>query len=102
MRHEIYDRVCAACGRPLEIGETCNCQQGARGATRDGLRARCPCFEHRSSYRGRSYIVCGGAKHEYPGSDPRNEHYRRYCCGLFNLCKHYTMKGEPETCKTRK
>ena len=58
MRHEIHDRVCAACGRPREIGETCNCQQGARGATRDGLRARCPCFEHRSSYRGRYYLVC--------------------------------------------
>ena len=96
-------RVCNDCGRPLEIGETCNCRQPVRSGTRDGLRAVCPHFMHRSSYRGRSYIVCSGAKHEYPGSDPRNEHYRRYCCGLFKLCKHYTtMKGEPETCRTRK
>lgn len=96
-------RVCNDCGRPLEIGETCNCRQPVCGVTRDGLRASCPYFQHRSSYRGRCYIVCGDIKHEYPGSEPRNGHYRRYCCGLFKLCEHYkTMKGEPEPCKAKK
>ena len=47
-------RVCNDCGRPLEIGETCNCRQPVRSGTRDGLRAVCPHFMHRSSYRGRS------------------------------------------------
>src|SRR5699024_12794491 len=47
MRHEIYDRVCAACGRPLEIGETCNCQQGARRSE-----------EHTSELQSRFDLVC--------------------------------------------
>lgn len=97
MRHEIHDRVCAACGRPLEIGETCTCQQGAKGATRDGLRARCPCFEHRSSYRGRYYLACGGKKRVYPSGEARNEHYRRFCCRCYGQCTIYTtMKGALE------
>lgn len=100
-RREGGMRFCNACGRALEIGETCNCRQPI-GGTRDGLRAACPLFHHRSSYRGRSYIVCGGEKHEYSGSEPRNAHYRRYCCGAYPLCKHNkTMKGEQETCKAK-
>lgn len=96
-------RVCRDCGRTLEIGETCNCRQPVRGMTRDGLRAICPCFKHRSSYRRHCYIFCGDVKHEYSGSDPRNEHYRRYCCDLFKLCEHYKkMKGESESCKVKK
>ena len=98
MRHTIAGRVCLDCGRPLETGETCNCRQPVRGVTRDGLRARCPCFQHRSSYQGRYYLTCGELKTVYPGCDQRNEQYRRYCCGLYELCKKYqTMKGEPKS-----
>lgn len=96
-------RFCNYCGRPLEIGESCNCQQPIRGSTRDGLRAICPQFRHRSSYRGVSYIVCGNSKSSYPTSGHRNEHYRLYCCGLFKMCEIYkTMKGETDTCKAQK
>lgn len=97
MRIKISDRVCAACGRILEIGETCNCQQAMRGTTRDGLRARCPCFEHRSSYRGRYYLVCNGKKRAYTSGDARNEHYQRFCCQCFEDCAIYCMmKGALE------
>lgn len=93
MRHTITGRMCNDCGRPLETGETCNCRQPVRGTTRDGLRARCPLFMHRSSYRGRYYIVCGGHKTPYAGCSDRNEHYRRYCCSAYTQCK---VKGEAE------
>lgn len=103
MRRTRMGRTCTGCGRPLEIGEICNCRQPIQGATRDGLRARCPHFQHRSSYRGCNYIVCGDKKTPHPSRDERNEHYRRFCCGLYGLCGQYkTMKGEQDTCKTRK
>lgn len=94
MAKDQYARVCPVCGRPLEIGETCNCQQRIRGAPRDGLRARCPYFGHRSSYRGRAYLVCGGKKRAYLSGEARNEHYRRHCCRQYEGCAIYkTMKG---------
>lgn len=33
-------RICNVCGRLLDIGESCNCEQPIRGAPRDGLRAK--------------------------------------------------------------
>ena len=87
-------RTCGGCGTTLEPGETCNCQRPAKCLPRDGLRAYCPYFQHRSSYRGRYYIVCGGRKTPYPDSEQRDRHYRRYCCGLYGLCELcQTMKG---------
>ena len=41
-------RICNVCGRLLDIGESCNCEQPIRGAPRDGLRAKCPLFKCRS------------------------------------------------------
>lgn len=103
MRRTTTGRICNDCHRPLEIGETCNCRQPIRGAPRDGLRARCPCFQYRSSYRGQYYLACAGVKTRYPGCDERNAHYRRYCCGLYGLCTRYkAMKGEQDTCKAQK
>lgn len=54
-------RICNVCGRLLDIGESCNCEQPIRGAPRDGLRAKCPLFKCRSCYRLQYYIVgeCG-------------------------------------------
>lgn len=101
MKRIITDRICDDCGRILEPGEVCNCRQPIRGSPRDGLRAVCPLFKCRSSYRGRSYIVCG-KKTVYDGCDARNEHYKRFCCSLYGLCEIYkAMKGERETCKAK-
>lgn len=103
MRRAKASRICISCHRPLEIGETCNCRQSIRGAPRDGLRARCPWFQYRSSYQGRYYLACAGVKVKYAGFDERNEHYRRYCCEHYSLCGRYkAMKGETDTCKTMK
>lgn len=90
MKAAKYMRTCAACGRTMEPGETCNCEQPVKGLPRDGLRAKCPLFRCRSSYRMRHYIVCGRHKTPYPGSDQRNEHYRRYCCEAWRACELYT------------
>lgn len=103
MRRTTTGRICNDCHRPLEVGETCNCRQPMRGTPRDGLRARCPYFQYRSSYRGQYYLACAGVKNRYPGCDERNAHYRRYCCGLYGLCTRYkAMKGEQDTCKAQK
>lgn len=89
-------RTCMACGRLLEIGETCHCQQPVSGRIpKDGLRARCPNFRHRSCYRMQSYIVCGGDRIRFASRETRNDHYRDYCCGDWQTCvKH--LKGRTQ------
>ena len=83
---KVYTRFCQDCGRALEIGEVCNCRQAVPGMPRDGLRALCPEFQHRSSYRGTSYITCAGAKVRFANVDCRNQHYRDYCCSDYKTC----------------
>lgn len=85
--------VCAVCGRTLEVGEACNCDQPIRGAPRDGLRAKCPLFRCRSWYRQKSYIVGGCGKHCFGSGDQRNEYYRRYCCELWRRCGLYEKRN---------
>lgn len=76
-------RHCVNCGRPLEPGESCECDRvaGPRGGTRDGLRARCPQFVARSSYRGKHYLDCGGHKLKACDLRARDALYALYCCG---------------------
>lgn len=68
-------RYCQACGRTLEPGERCECNQ-----PRDGLRARCPKFRARSSYRGMHYLDCGGHKLRANTRSSRDTFYAAYCC----------------------
>lgn len=86
MKHGNEPYTCPKCGRTLEYGEGCNCDQMVRGLPRDGMRAKCPLFKCRSSYRGRYYIVCGQRKQRFRGCDERNDHYRRYCCDRWREC----------------
>lgn len=79
-------RVCLHCGRPLEPWEVCNCQQAVPGMPKDGFRAKCPAFQYRSGYRGRSYIGCGGQKLRFSDCESRNRHYADYCCGEYENC----------------
>lgn len=71
------------CGRPLEPGESCECGQvmDLRTGTRDGLRATCPMFRARSSYRRRHYLDCGGHKLKADSREARDTFYAVYCCG---------------------
>lgn len=68
-------RHCPRCGRALESGESCEC------GTRDGLRARCPQFKARSSYRGRHYLDCDGHRIKTASREIRDAFYMAYCCG---------------------
>lgn len=96
-RYSFDQRTCGDCGRPLESCEVCNCRQPVSGMPRDGLRARCPEFRYRSSYRGRAYIGCGNAKLRFNGANERNEHYRLYCCGDCDQCPRRKEALTPET-----
>ena len=73
-------RHCSRCGRPLETHETCECGRAVPG-TRDGLRAACPQFQARSSYRRRHYLNCGGHKLLVGSLEDRDAMYAEYCCG---------------------
>ena len=74
--------TCARCGRPLIPGESCDCYM----ATRDGLRAKCPRFRARLSYRGKFYIECGKSKMRFNMKSNRDGHYAKYCCGDVGAC----------------
>lgn len=87
-------RICNVCGRLLDIGESCNCEQPIRGAPRDGLRAKCPLFKCRSCYRLQYYIVGECGKARFTNSDQRNEHYRRCCCDAWRACEIYKRHDE--------
>lgn len=94
-------RVCPSCRRVMETAETCNCQQPVIGLPRDGLRAKCPCFMHRSSYRMRNFITCRMAdtsvvKTPFPSREMRNEHYASQCCGDWKQCEILNAKGASE------
>lgn len=78
-------RECANCHAMLEIGETCNCARPSAVLPRDGLRASCPFFSHRSRYRGRYYITCRyaasqEARREFESGDARDAYYKTRCC----------------------
>lgn len=85
-------RYCRDCGRALDIGEVCCCYQGASGIPKDGLRARCPRFRHRSSYHAKEFIVCGEAKLRFMNASERNGHYARNCCGDYRKCQRWNGK----------
>lgn len=76
-------RHCRQCGRTLSPGESCEC--GGAAGTRDGLRATCPQFRARSSYRGRHYLDCDGHKLKANSRESRDCFYRVYCCGDADL-----------------
>lgn len=85
MRHALEVRVCPICGAGLEVGEVCNCDRRSVVLPKDGLRATCPFFGHRSSYRGRYYITCSlpcgkRQRQEYGTVGSRDEHYKIRCC----------------------
>lgn len=52
---------------------------------KDGLRAKCPEFKARSSYRGKAYISCV-KKIRFDGRDQRDAHYMKYCCDQCSEC----------------
>ena len=76
-------RHCRRCGRTLEPFEACECDQvlPAPGWPRDGLRATCPMFRARSSYRRRHYLDCNGRKLRADSRQTRDTFYAVYCCG---------------------
>lgn len=69
--------LCPDCGRVLQEFEFCECKTGL---PKDGLRACCSQFISRSSYRGKSYLDCGGRKLRFDNRKARDEFYRAYCC----------------------
>ncbi len=78
--------TCMICGAVLEPGEVCNCDRRSSALPKDGLRAKCDRFGHRSSYRGRFYINCvgvsgGKVRHQFPDQESRDAYYRSICCG---------------------
>ena len=75
--------LCPECGRELQPYEVCECTSKL---PRDGLRARCPQFEARASYKGRHYINCGGHKYSFGDKDERDARYMAYCCGGCEGC----------------
>lgn len=77
--------MCCDCGRRLEPGEKCDCSQ--RVGTKDGLRAKCPQFGFRSSYRGWYYIKCGDKKLRFRDMQERNAYYAGYCCNNCEECE---------------
>lgn len=88
-RHASTVRTCADCGRVLEAIEVCECTSKL---PKDGLRAKCPIFKARSSYRGYHFIVCGGRKLRFEDIDGRDLHYMVFCCGICRECSVYKPK----------
>ena len=76
-------RFCPSCGRELQQEEACEC---ADKLPRDGLRAACPHFRARSSYRGKHYIDCRG-KYRFASKEARDAHYMACCCGDCGTCE---------------
>lgn len=99
MRYAREFVTCCVCGVTLAIGERCNCEQPLGTVPKDGLRAVCPYFDHRSSYRGLYYINCQRRDVEkvkglYPDCDARDKHYCNYCCVDYEGCAFYqSLKG---------
>ena len=85
---------CAICGAPLDVGERCNCDRQSAVLPRDGLRAVCHRFGHRSSYRGKCYITCSGRRFVFGSVEERDGHYRLYCCGTCTRCAMYGTDKE--------
>lgn len=79
--------LCHHCGRILEPYETCDC---AQRLPRDGLRASCPHFKARSTYRGKNYINCVHGKLRFESRNTRDQYYMDNCCS----------RG-PEGCRAR-
>lgn len=69
-------RICSFCGRILEPWEVCECTSKL---PKDGLRAKCPAFKARASYRGDHYIVCTSKK-LFPSREQRDQYYVNTCC----------------------
>ena len=86
MNAEHFGRICHDCGRNLETGEICDCRRGT-WLPKDGLRARCARFRHRSSYRGKAYIVCAAGKMRFDTAQMRDAYYEHYCCGVCGECE---------------
>lgn len=59
---------------------------------KDKLRAGCPLFRARTSYRGCHYIACVGMTHRFNGKDARDLHYAVYCCGEYRQCPAYVRE----------
>lgn len=89
---DYWFKTCFIRSRALEYGEKCDCGQPVKSVPRDGLRAKCPVFEHRSSYRGVNYIACAGKKGRFQSCDARNAHYRDYCCAGYTDCAEYRKR----------
>lgn len=82
--------MCPTCGRALQAFEVCEC---ASKLPKDGLRATCPRFKARSSYRGAHYISCGGSKYKFGCKESRDLHYMVFCCGgIYDSCQGYGGK----------
>lgn len=101
MRRNTPLRCCLLCGRALQVGEVCNCDQPVAGLPKDGLRAHCPNFIARSSYRGKYYIECRvdvqrSIKVPYGNAGDRNAHYRDCCCGNNEDCSLYCNEDNKE------
>lgn len=53
---------------------------------RDGLRAGCPKFRSRSSYRGGHFLDCGGHRLKANTRSSRDTFYAVYCCEKWKKC----------------
>lgn len=80
--HGDHIRTCVFCGRVLEPYESCDCMYPL---PKDGLRAICPNFRARSSYRGRHYIVCS-KKFRFESAAERDKYYAETCCSTRDEC----------------
>lgn len=80
--HRAAVEQCVFCGRVLEPYESCDCMYPL---PKDGLRAICPEFKARSSYKGRHYISCKG-KYRFDNAKERDEYYAEYCCENYRGC----------------
>lgn len=52
-------------------------------------RARCPDFQARTDYKGKSYIQCGWKTMRFPNKAVRDDWYTICCCRRYRDCKVY-------------